>query len=273
VAQPTADAPAVAPAPDPSAAPAPAAAATPVAAAPVWPWVAGGAGLLALLLALAWWRNRRQEEVAEVDAPEVPPEPDPEIGPDLPPAVEPPAPAFLERPAPPPAPAGPRPRLELVLEPRRGGLNLVTATLEAELSVRNVGDADAEEIAVAVQLFGARTGQDEAIGARFAEPGVKPATPPFALPAGHERRLRVVTALPRAELEPLVAGGRPMFVPVVAADARYRWAGEGAGQAAASWIVGIARDGSDKLAPFWLDVPPRMHDGLAARPHTLAVAR
>ena len=84
--------------------------------------------------------------------------------------------------------------------------------------------------------------------------------------------MRVVAALALASVEPLVARGRAMLVPVVAVNAVYRWAGGEAGQTARAFVVGVEREGQAKLAPFWLDAL-RMHEQLAARPHTLAVRR
>ena len=57
-----------------------------------------------------------------------------------------------------------------------------------------------------------------------------------------------------------------MFVPLVAAIAQYGAGGTPA-TAARSFAVGIAREGTDKLAPFWLDTPAAMQDRVAARPH------
>lgn len=173
--------------------------------------------------------------------------------------------------APAPAPAA-RPWVELDVTPRRGGLNLLSATVELEITVRNAGKAATDAVLIEAVLLPARSDQESELGALFARPVARPATPAFALAPGEERRVRVIAALPLAQVEPLVARGRAMLVPVVAVNAVYRWDAGNGGQTAAAFVVGVEREGQAKLAPFWLDAP-RMHDRLAARPHTLAVRR
>lgn len=177
-------------------------------------------------------------------------------------------------PAPPPAsPASPVPRARLAIDlrPTRAGLNLLSATVDCEVRVTNTGDAPAEAVRLAVRLFSAHADQDADLAAFRAQPIVRPAAPPFALAPGETRSLRAVAALPHADIRPLNAGGRPMFVPVVAVNALYR-AGEGRdGQTTRSFSVGIERVDSPKLAPFWLDQPPRTVTAVAARAHGAAV--
>lgn len=171
------------------------------------------------------------------------------------------------------APAATRGRITLDLAPRRAGLNLLSATVEAELIVRNEGDTPASAIRIGATLIGATAGQGSDLGPVFAQPVGRPATPPFALSPGEERRVRLVVALSRAEIPPLNAGGRAMFVPVVAVNARYD-AGTGLeGQSARAFAVGVERVDSAKLAPFWLDQPARMHEQLGARPYGTAMER
>ena len=109
----------------------------------------------------------------------------------------------------------------------------------------------------------------------------RPTTPPFALAAGESRTIRVVSATPRDAIHTLTAANRPMFVPIVAVNARYAGEGLGGGlggeladgQTARAWAIGIERVDSAKLAPFWLDGPARMYDSIAARPHAAALER
>ena len=182
-------------------------------------------------------------------------------------------PAMLARaPAPAPAPPVARAWIEFECHPRRGGLNIISATVESNIVVRNVGDVAAEAVVIEVTLLPARAGQDDDLVTLFARPLARSTVPAFALAPGGERRVRVVSALPLAGLEPLRVGGREMLVPVVAINSFYRWGEVGAGQTASAFVVGVARDGHAKLAPFWLDTP-RMHEALAARPHAMTVRR
>jgi hypothetical protein len=171
-----------------------------------------------------------------------------------------------------PEPPVDRARLTLVLHPRRAGLNLLSATVEAELEVRNLGTVPATAIRVGVALTGAGPGQEGDVAAVFATPVGRTAVPPFALAPGEMRRVRIVAALPRTEIRPLEAGGRAMFVPVVAVNLLYD-AGGSEGQSAAAFAVGVERVDSAKLVPFWFDQPARMYDALGVRPYAVAVER
>ncbi|WP_294212061.1 hypothetical protein [uncultured Sphingomonas sp.] len=237
-------------------------------------WLIGLAVVLGLGGAGAWWWRRRRADAADEPVAAVAPAPIPKpqpVRPRTPTAspTTPPPPA----PAPPAAPVGDRGRLSLSLHPRRAGLNLLSATVEAELVVRNDGSAPAQAIRIGAALIGATPGQGDEIAPVFDQPVVRPATPPFALGPGEERRIRLVVAQARADIVPLTAGGRTLFVPVVAVNALYD-AGAGiAGQSARGFAVGVERVDSAKLAPFWLDQPARMHEQLGVRPYGAGVER
>ncbi len=227
---------------------------------------------VAVLLLAALLFLRRHRSGAEAPAPEAaPPAAAPAPVPDEAPAPA-AAPAMLARPAPAPvAPAAGEPRawLAFTLRPRRAGLNLLTATLDAEIRVRNEGDAAAEDIRLDLALLSARAGQEAELGERFAAPVLRPAVPPFALAPGEERTVTALATLPRGAINVLGLEGREMFVPVAAVNLRYATAGTSA-QTAQAFAIGIERAGAAKLAPFRLDAP-RMHEAVAARPHALAL--
>jgi hypothetical protein len=241
-----------------------------------WGWWGVGAGLLAIAAAAVLWAWRRRSEpaidrgteevaVAEpasLEAADLVPEP-PLVAP-----VQPARPAMLD-----PAPIADRPRLSIALRPRRAGLNLLSATVEAELTVRNDGAAAASGIRIGAALVGASPGQGGDVGALFAQPVGRPAAPPFALAPGEERRVRLVVALPRTEIQPIEAGGRAMFVPVVAVNLVYDAADGMQGQSARAFALGVERVDSAKLAPFWLDQPARMHEQLGVRDYGAAIER
>lgn len=244
-----------------------------------WRIIAGGGGVAVAVLALAMLLRRRRRasqaalpedepsaapaDVLAIDTPAVSP---PESAPSA-------APAMFSRPVTAPVQAepssAPRAWLAFTLRPRRAGVNLLTATLDAEILVRNEGDAAAEEVRVQVALLSARAGQEAELGQLFAAPITRPATRPFALAPGEERSVPVLATLARGAINVLSAGGRDMFVPVAAVNLRYVTAG-GAAQTAQAFAIGIERAGAAKLAPFRLD-PPRTHEAVAARPHALAL--
>ena len=237
-------------------------------------WLIGLAVVLGVGGAGAWWWRRRRADAADEPVTHAAPAPIPKpqpVRPRTPTAspATPPPPA----PAPPAAPAGDRGRLSLSLHPRRAGLNLLSATVEAELVVHNDGSAPAQAIRIGAALIGATPGQGDEIAPVFDQPVVRPATPPFALGPGEERRIRLVVAQARADIVPLTAGGRTLFVPVVAVNALYDAGAGVAGQSARGFAVGVERVDSAKLAPFWLDQPARMHEQLAVRPYGAGVER
>ena len=60
------------------------------------------------------------------------------------------------------------------------------------------------------------------------------------------------------------AGGRRLFVPLIAFNTSYRWSG-GEGRTSAAFLVGHAQRGSDRLAPLRLDTGAQRLQGLAVR--------
>lgn len=220
-------------------------------AAPLWPWLAwglAGAGALASL-ALVWMLiRRRRHEPAEEPWEEPAAKPEPVATPT-------------------PRPSG---RLALTLRPLRAGLNLISATAECEVTVANTGVEPVEHVRVALALMSARERQGDDLAAFFAEPIGRPAVPAFALAPGEQRHFRTVAALSHDAISPLDAGGRPMFVPLLALSAHYQSAGE-PHRIGRAFVVGLERVGSAKLGPFWLDTPPRLYDAVSARVHGSAV--
>jgi hypothetical protein len=187
--------------------------------------------------------------------------------------------------APPPPPAAPapvaplrqppgtatRPRLEIGFTPRSAGVT-ANAAVDYDLVVRNVGPVAAEGVQLRVELITAGETHDAELQARLDAPIDKPMIAPFTLAAGQARPIRALAQLPKSAINVVTVQGRPMFVPIVAIDLRYRWpAGEG--QTAQSFVIGIAPKQGERMRPFWLDVPPRMYDTVTARPHSVGAKR
>lgn len=243
-------------------------------AMPFWLWLAV---ILVVVAALWFLRRKPAHRAPALPAPDPVAEPVDASQPIAEPAVvaTTSAPKFLEprkASAPPVLPEA-RPRLALELRPLRAGLNMLSATAECELTVTNTGDAAADGIRVQVSLLTAHTGQDSDLAAINAAPVGRPATPPFTLAPGESRTVRVVSATARDAIHTMTAANRPMFVPIVAVNARYAGEGVADGQTSRAWAIGIERVDSAKLAPFWLDGPARMYDSIAARPHAAAYER
>ncbi|MHC9418349.1 LPXTG cell wall anchor domain-containing protein [Sphingomonas citri] len=264
---PTAAATGIVPVPPPASAP----------PAPLWraDWLIAVGLVLIGGVALLLWRRRRKDLSGTASGEVAISSPTAEPHAHRPPTSAPVSPiATAPRASLPASPAAspPRARLTVALRPRRGGINLLTATLDVELEIVNTGDASAGTVQVAARLLSAHRDQHAELDALFAEPRVRPAVAPFVLAPGEARVLPLLLTLPRAAIRPIDMGGRAMFVPVAAVDVRYG-SGMGEAQSAAAFAVGVARDGAAKLAPFRLDGPARMHETLDARPHGAPLTR
>ena len=214
----------------------------PAAPAPASPWPLALAALAGLLLLGAGWAALRRRGAQPVSEPE---------------------PELVTLPA-------PRAALTLELRPIRAGINLISATVEAEVTITNTGDAPATGVRAELKLFSAHAGQDAELAAFHAAGPTRPTRPPVTLAPGEPFRFRATNALPHGAIQPLDAGGRPMFVPVLALAIRFGDA-DGERRAGQAWAIGIERVDSARLAPFWLDAPARAYDTLAARAQGPAV--
>jgi hypothetical protein len=135
-------------------------------------------------------------------------------------------------------------------------------TVEFELELFNSGSAPARDVLVEAVVINAGPAQDKDLAAFFERP------------PGHGERIDVIRPLartafptqvvvPRELLRPLDAGGRQVLVPLLAFNAFYR-RGSNEAQTSVSYLVG--RDTkSEKLAPFRVDLGPRVFRALGAR--------
>ena len=235
----------------------------------LWPWL-----LAALALgaggAFLFWRNHRSHE-AFAGGPQIDAFVAPEAGPAPPRAAPQPAPPK----APPPPPLGVistrlRPWIELAFQPGRCILEDDKVTFEFELGLQNSGNAPARAVLVEASLMNAGPHQDDEVSAFF------------GAPVGEGERIAVIPPLktvivktkvvaPRANVQLLEISGRQVFVPLIAFNALYDWSG-GEGQTSASFMLGRDTKG-EKLAPFRLDLGPRVVRSVGARPLPIAVRK
>ena len=246
----------------PSAPAVPAASDTPERKFALLPWLlaalalgAGGAFLL--------WRRRSRAALAEGPTYDLfaAPEPEPE-----------PAPAPAPAPAPEPAPERPafsglvstrvRPWIEIGFQPVRCVVEEQKVTIDFELELFNSGSVAAQSVLVETNLINAGNGQEQELGAFFAKP-VGDAEQAVSIPPLKRMTVKSQVVVARDQVQVFEAGGRKLFVPLVAFNASYRWTG-GGGQTSASYLVG--RDTkSEKMAPFRLDLGPRVFRGIGGR--------
>lgn len=237
---------------------------------PLWAWLLAG---LAAIGAGAWYWRRRPvpadaAPVDEVEMP-VPVAPRPAARAVAPARPEPTAPV-PPRPATPVVPASPTPS-PLVTRPVDDQRAMVAMSLQIHairltaeqaavtftLDLTNEGSVAATGLMIRIAL-GQGSAMPEAVLARFFDgAGGSVLRDDIMLAPGESDRVSSDVLLPRAAIEPLMIGGKPMLIPVLAFDVTYHWEGTGDafGQSAASFVLGRAPASGegDKLAPLPLD--------------------
>lgn len=231
---------------------------------PLWPWLLAALAVGAGAAFLFWRRSSREAyagpQIDEFAAPES-------------------MPRTPVQPTPAPAPAPPkgiggfvstrmRPWLEIAFRPLRCIVEEQRVTFEFELELVNSGNAPARDVLIEGMFFNAGPTQDEEIGGYFAGPGAQGERIPVLQPM-QRINLRPQIDVPLDQVRMLEAGDRKFFVPLIALNAVYGRGG-GAGQSSAAWLVGRDTKG-EKLAPFRLDLGPRVFRGLGARPLPISV--
>ncbi|HET7708674.1 MAG TPA: hypothetical protein VFK50_03960 [Sphingomicrobium sp.] len=190
-------------------------------------------------------------------------------------AAEPLQRAPVASPPPRPAPTGIvstrlHPDLDIDLLPERAIVDDQGATIEFQVAVRNHGSAPARDVHVEACMVNAGPAQDQELGAFFAHPGNAGQPIPQIMPMT-EIMLKSAVRLKLDQMRQFEVGGRKLFVPLVGVNAVYRGPA-GPAQTSASYLVG--RDGQgEKMAPFRLDLGPRIFRGLGARQHTLGLRK
>lgn len=165
-----------------------------------------------------------------------------------------------------------RATLDIELYAKRAGTNLLSAAVEYDIVVSNIGQAVAQGVQIDVRLLSAGVEQDGWIGTLFTSPIERPITPAFDLPPKGAIELSGMAMMPKEMVSVMTVQDRKLFVPVLTINLIYGWEG-GSGQTATSYVVGIDRGEGAKLAPFRLDDTPRMHEGVSTLPYTVSLRR
>lgn len=256
-----------------------------------WPWVAALLTLIgggAFIARSRRGKNRRYGDpgrmafaglAPETNVETVPPRAQPAPRPDpVPPRVQ---PTPRPDPVPPSAPKAAddglvkstalKPELNFQFVPDRAVVTEREVMVQFDVVLTNSGAAPARDVLVEAKLVPAHAGQDQEIAAFFQQPqatGDRMAgIPPFG-----KVSLKSAVRLPIDQLHSFEVDGRKLFVPLVAFNILFRGGGS-EGQASASFLVGRGDDGDEKLAPFRLDLGPRIFRGLSARPHSMGLSR
>jgi hypothetical protein len=213
---------------------------------PGWLWALIGAGVTATGFGGIWVLRRRHREAPEEEVYEAP-------------AAAPPPPARPVAPppgiAPPPAvtpPAGPSGEpFEILIQPGRIEVTERDVVLDFELLVGNLQPSAAENIRVMMAMMSANPDQDRNIAGYHANPIMDSAGTPFDLAAGAGGRMPVRLALPREMIHVVQIHGRPMFVPMVMVELKWR-AGISIRRFGMDFMIGTPGQ-AGKLGPIWLD--------------------
>ena len=251
---------------------------------PLWAWIL--AALAALGVGFWYWRRRSAlaGPAAEVVERESRPAP-------LPPAPRAATPPAAPSPAPRPVPAAPRsPAIAgssgaspLVTRPAGEQRALIGMALYIRsirfapdhvavglaLNLLNQGSLPATGLMVRIALNQGSAMPESVLGRFFDGAGGSVLRDDMVLAPGAGEELSTEVMLPRAAIEPLMIGGKPMLVPVIAFDVTYHWDGKGEafGQNAGSFVLGraAAAGAGDKLAPLPLDRASYLVDRPGAR--------
>ncbi|MDT8757163.1 hypothetical protein MZO42_00495 [Sphingomonas psychrotolerans] len=226
-------------------------AAAPSEGIPGWLWALGGAGVTALAFGALWAVQRRRRPEIEDEPYEAP-----AAAPAAPSAPVPPAPARPVAPPPgiasPPPPAPPTGEpFEILVQPGRIEVTERDVLLDFELLIGNTQGSNAENIRVLMAMMSANPDQDRSIAGYHANPIVDSAGTPFDLAAGAGGRMPVRLALPRELVHVVEVHGRPMFVPMVMVEVKWR-AGISIRRFGADFMIGTPGQ-AGKLGPIWLD--------------------
>ncbi|MGQ3102363.1 MAG: hypothetical protein ACT6Q5_15910, partial [Sphingopyxis solisilvae] len=197
----------------------------------------------------------------------------------------PPAPRADTPPAPRPAPVPPTPRAASPLVNRAAGERRAVVGMALDIAyirfvpdhivvgfslhLINQGIMPATGLMVRIALNQGSAMPEAVLGRFFDGAGGSVLRDDMTLDAGAGETVSTEVMLPRAAIEPLIIGGKPMLVPVIAFDVTYHWDGEGDafGQNAGSFVLGREQgsSGSDKLAPLPLDRANHQVDRPGAR--------
>jgi hypothetical protein len=160
-----------------------------------------------------------------------------------------------------------RPWLELEFKPDRAAATMTDASVQFELTVRNMGNAPATNIRVEARMFNAGAGQEEEIGAFYAEP-VRERTPPAIamIPPRGEIQIKSSVTMPKEQVREITVQGRRLFIPMVAFNVIYDWGNGRSGQTSKSYLVGREPEtASEKMGAFRLDLGPRLYRSVGHR--------
>ena len=165
--------------------------------------------------------------------------------------------------------AEPRPWLEVEFRPGTASATQEQTVLQFELIVRNRGDLPAHRVRITGQMMNTTPDLNARLSEFYAE-DFEPVGAPRTLVPGAEESFKGALAMTREELKVIQIQDRSLFIPLVAVNVLYDWGDGRKGQTAQSYIVGRESDPpAAKMAPFRLDLGPRVYRKVGTRQHDL----
>lgn len=234
-----------------------------------WPWIAGVAGLLALIFAGLWWRKRQEAAVPVVafERPVVQPR-QPASQPQPRPA---PKPAAKPQPAPQPEPA-PAPVLAatdglgVALEVRRMNASLMATSLNYVLKLTNHGSEPLSALAVEGDMISAHASLPHEAQIANDNQRMEPRHNLVTLAPGESAEFSGVFMLPLTAVTPIRSGEAAFFIPLARLRVQASTPSGGSVVQAQTWVVGeLPEDAASALKPFRLDLGPRTYSRVGQR--------
>lgn len=226
-----------------------------------WPWIAGAAGLLALVFGGLWWRRRKDTAVPVVhfEPPMVRPKP---VAPAPEPLVAAPA-------APPPQPqvAAQLPEgLGIALEVRRMNASLMATSLNYVLTLTNHGAEPLSALAVEGDMVSAHASLPPEAQIANDNQRMEPRHSLVTLAPGESAEFTGVFMLPLTAVTPIRAGNAAYFIPLARLRVEASTLGGASLVQAHTWVVGeLPEDPGAALKPFRLDLGPRTYSRIGQR--------
>jgi hypothetical protein len=166
------------------------------------------------------------------------------------------------RPVTPPTalPSTARARLTIGLEVEAARLTFAGAAVNYRLTLRNEGDAPAQDIMVHALLGSADAEQRELLQRFFAGTIGAPLHSVVEIAPGQSHVLTGEIRMEGDAVVPVTISEHPLLIPLIAFDVHYRWGATDtrSGRTGAAFIVGQEQDPpTARLAPFRIDLGPR----------------
>ncbi|MES2445406.1 MAG: hypothetical protein V4574_21475 [Pseudomonadota bacterium] len=228
-----------------------------------WRWILLGLIAAGAIGVAGWLVGRRRSAAREVEI-EAPPvrRPAPPL-----PSPAPPAAPLAPRPVTAAVPAAPAEPIAIEFFPLHIEIGEQGAVLDFEMGLLNLSGGAADGLRVSLLMASANPDQDAMIASFHAASTLPAAGPPVDLPAGEGGRIPGKLAIEADRIHIVPVGGRPMFVPLVLIDLRWR-GGLSIRRHGAAFMVGTSGQGAGgqagKLGPIWLDRGAQRQAGLAA---------